>query len=51
MPEIGEIAVGLETGSDSTSGVPSMQWRYSAQAYSEVAVVAFVSILLIKNYL
>jgi hypothetical protein len=50
MPEMGEATVGLDTGNESTSGVPSMQWRYSAQAYLELAVVASVSILPIKNY-
>src|ERR1700722_18429187 len=43
MPQTGETAEGLATGK-SISDAPSMQCKYSAQAYSRLAVEAFVSI-------
>jgi hypothetical protein len=51
MPQTGEGTTGLDTGK-SMSDAPSMQWRYSAQAYWGFEGVALLSIIMsLKKYL
>src|ERR1700722_16396665 len=44
MPQIGEATTGLDIGREYSSGIPSMQCRYSAQAYSGFGIVGLESI-------